>query len=120
MLKAMSRGEITLSIMADYSKAFDTVDYETLIRKLHKLRFSKDSMLLIANYLSSRRQFVQIDEKSSDCLTVTNEVLQGSIIGPILFNIYVHDLKHETCIQYADDTSIYRHLSTKKYGETLN
>ena len=117
ILKAMSRGEITLSVMADYSKAFDTVDYETLIRKLHKLRFSKDSMLLIANYLSSRRQFVQIDEKSSDCLTVTNGVPQGSILGPILFNIYVHDLKHETCatcIQYADDTSIYRHF---KHGE---
>ena len=74
-------------------------------------------MLLIANYLSSRRQFVQIDEKSSDCLTVTNGVPQGSILGPILFNIYVHDLKHETCatcIQYADDTSIYRHF---KHGE---
>ena len=122
ILRAMDRGEITLSVMADYSKAFDTVDYETLLRKLHKLRFSKDSMLLIADYLSSRHQYVQIDEKSSDRLIVTNGVPQGSILGPILFNIYVHDLKHETCatcVQYADDTSIYRHFKPEHLNENV-
>ena len=122
ILRAMDRGDITLSVMADYSKAFDTVDYETLLRKLHKLRFSKDSMLLIADYLSYRHQYVQIDEKSSDRLIVTNGVPQGSILGPILFNIYVHDLKHETCatcVQYADDTSIYRHFKPEHLNENV-
>lgn len=121
ILRAMSRGEITLSVMADYSKAFDTVDYETLIRKLHKLRFSKDSMLLIADYLSTRYQYVQIDEQFSNRLLVTNGVPQGSILGPILFNIYVHDLRHETCatcVQYADDTSIYRHFRPDHLNES--
>ena len=112
ILKAMNRGEVTLAVLADFSKAFDTVDFETLIRKLHSLRFSKKSLLIISNYLSHRYQYVQIDENKSSVLNITNGVPQGSILGPILFNIYVHDMATKTtakCIQYADDTSIYRH-----------
>jgi len=55
---------------------------------------------------------VQIDDKKSSTLIVTNGVPQGSILGPVLFNIYVHDMAAKTnakCVQYADDTSIYRH-----------
>ena len=112
ILKAMHRGEITLAVLADFSKAFDTVDFETLIKKLHSLRFSKKSLLVLANYLSNRYQYVQIDDKKSSILNVTNGVPQGSILGPILFNIYVYDMAAKTdakCVQYADDTSIYRH-----------
>ena len=110
ILKAMNRGEITLSIMADYSKAFDTVDYETLIYKLHKIGFSKNAKYLICSYLSNREQYVQIDCNKSKFRTVTHGVPQGSILGPVLFNIYVHDLNENvrgSCMQYADDTSIY-------------
>ena len=70
-------------------------------------------MLLIANYLASRHQYVQIDEKFSNREIVTNEIPQGSILGKILFNIYVHDLKHETCatcVQNADETSIHHNF----------
>ena len=115
-LKAMNRGEITLAVLADFSKAFDTVDFETLIKKLHSLRFSKNSLFVISNYLSNRLQYVQIDDKKSSILTVTNGVPQGSILGPILFNIYVHDMAAKTtakCVQYADDTSLYRHAKPK-------
>lgn len=110
ILKAMNRGEVTLAVMADYSKAFDTVDFETLIEKLHKIGFSKNATLLISSYLTDRLQFVQIDSNCSKKLVVTNGVPQGSILGPILFNIYVHDLNDNitgSCMQYADDTNIY-------------
>ena len=62
-------------------------------------------MLTLANYLSHRHQFVQVNEAASETLTVTNGVPQGSILGPILFDIYVHDMSDQTeasCFQYSD------------------
>lgn len=122
IVTAMHRGEITLAVMADFSKAFDTVDYESLITKLHQLKFSKASMYLLANYLSSRRQFTQVNDNVSQELTVTNGVPQGSILGPILFNIYVSDMSRETdaeLIQYADDTSVYRSCKPKMFDQCV-
>ena len=52
ILKAMDRGEVTISVFADYSKAFDTIDYETLIHKLHDLNISKTFLYWIVDYLS--------------------------------------------------------------------
>ena len=76
------------------------------------MNFSKSALMTLASYLSNRHQFVQINDSESDLLTVLNGVPQGSILGPVLFNIYVHDMSTNTdaeCIQYADDTSLYRH-----------
>jgi len=69
IIKAMDQGEITLSVMADFSKAFDTVDFEILLKKLHKLKFSKSAL---STLLSNRRQFIQINDKESNMLTVLN------------------------------------------------
>ena len=109
----MNSTEITLSVFADYSKAFDTVDYHTLLLKLHSLNFSNPSLKLILNYLCNRKQFVQIDDQKSNFNTVTFGVPQGSILGPILFNIYVSSMldttKSAKCLQFADDTTLYVH-----------
>ena len=116
IIKAMDRGEVTLAVMADFSKAFDTVDFEILIRKLQKLNLSISSLKILASYLSNRRQYVQINDVESQTLPVTNGVPQGSILGPVLFNIYVYDMSTKTdaaCHQYADDTSLYRHSKPK-------
>ena len=119
--RAMNNNEVMLSVFADYSKAFDTVNYKILLRKLHALEFSKGSLYLINNYLTGRKQYVQIDDKRSPRSNVTCGVPQGSILGPILFNLYVHDLSDNTtatCLQFADDTTIYRNCKVKNIQQT--
>ena len=92
ILRAMQRGEVTMAVLADYFKAFDTVVFETVLRKLRGLGFSTASFRLIVSYLTDRKPFVQIDEKTSKHIDVTFGVPQDSILRPILFNLYVNDI----------------------------
>ena len=112
LIWAMNRGEVTMMVCADYSKAFDTVQFKALLRKMHCMGFSKTFLLWVHNYLTQRRQFVQIDDRSSEMAPVHFGVPQGSILGPVLFNLYVADLQGMLdcpCYQYADDTTFYLH-----------
>ena len=81
----------------------------TLIQKLHSLNFSMDFLYWVFNYLTYRWHFVQI--KLSSLLAANYGVLQGSILGPILFNLILADMASITpksnCIQYADDSTLY-------------
>lgn len=66
----------------------------------------------MVDYLTDRRQMVQIDDRKSDLATVEFGVSQGSILGPVIFNLYVAELQKELqcdCYQYADDTTFYVH-----------
>ena len=65
LLNAMNKGAVTLPILADFSKAFDTVDYTVLIKKLSKLNMSPEFLHLILSYISARSQYVQIDSNKS-------------------------------------------------------
>lgn len=130
ILKSMSKGELTLSIFNDYSKAFDTVQYSTIIRKLHNLGFSHASLEWFISYLSDRLQFVQVNDNKSLINRCNFGVPQGSVLGPILFNLYVSDLQdidEGNVCQYADDTTQYEHCkisnlaaSVEKAEERLN
>ena len=112
VIKAMKRGEVTMMVCADYSKAFDTVQFKAVLMKMHGMGFSKKFLRWVLNYLCERQQFVQIDDASSELATVEFGVPHGSILGPILFNLYVSDLHEKLkcpCYQYADDTTFYQH-----------
>ena len=101
--KAMKSSEVTIAIFTDYSKAFDTIDFSILIKKMHTLNFSKCFLYWIFNHLPDRKHFVQIDSSISDILITNFGIHQGSILGPVLFNLCVVDMKNilseSQCIQ---------------------
>lgn len=111
---SIDKGLLAAGIACDLSKAFDCVSHTILLDKLYAYGIRGIANKWIASYLSNRSQFVQIltkeDSKvSSNCATVRMGVPQGSILGPLLFLIYVNDLptfvKETTIIMFADDTS---------------
>ena len=69
-LRAMKRGEVSLMVFADYSEAFDTVCFKTVLTKMHALGFSNEFLTWMVHYLFDRGQFVQIDDKTSSIETV--------------------------------------------------
>ena len=108
--RAMNAGEISIIVLIDFSKAFDTVSHDTLIRSLHKMGFSNDFLSWSLSYLSNRKQYVQIDAQQSKPMTTYTGVPQGSILGPLFFNLYVNGLWDSLAsrsIQYADNTTLY-------------
>ena len=95
----------------DLSKAYDCLPHDLLIAKLSAYGFEDSATSLISDYLSKRYQRVKIGSAFSSCLEILRGVPQGSILGPILFNIFINDLiffiqETEVC-NFADDTTIY-------------
>ena len=121
---AMKSGEVTLAVFVDFSKAFDIIDYNILIHKFHSLHFSKNILYLILNCISNWSHFVLIDSCCSNLLYSKFGVPQGSILGPVLFNLCVNDMKNCvptcTCPQYADDSTINRHCKMKDIKSCAN
>ncbi len=74
---AMKCGEVTIMVLADFSKAFDTIKYKTVLKKLGLLGFSKDYLKWTIQYLTGRKHFVQIDDNKSELCTVNFGVPQG-------------------------------------------
>ena len=112
---AMDQRQITILVLLDYSKAFQTVDHDVLLAKLKAhFNFSDMELCWFDSYLRGRRQRVMHQDKFSSIAEITNGVPQGSILGPLLFALYLNDISkaivHCQYHLYADDVQIY--LST--------
>ena len=110
----------------DSCNAFDTVDHSILLRKLELYGITDRNYAWIKSYLSNRLQYIQIDENSrTEFCVVKCGVPQGSILGPLLFLLYVNDLKNASSIldpvMFADDTNLfYIHSNVQKLFSAMN
>ena len=100
-----------LGIFVDLSKAFDTIDHKILLTKLQRYGIRGNTHDLIKSYLSRRHQYTEVLGEKSESLTVEYGVPQGSVLGPLLFILYINDIsrasKLGTFIMFADDTNIF-------------
>ena len=91
--EAIRSSEITLAVFTDYLKAFDTIDFSVLNKKMLTINFSKRFLYWDFSYLTDRQHFIQIDLNISNILCTNVGVPQRSIVGPVLFNLCVADVK---------------------------
>ena len=120
-LEAMDRKQVTALVLLDLSKAFDSIDHMSLLKKLRAVGTSKEAIEWFRSYLTGRKQSVRIGCETSEPRLVSHGVPQGSILGPALCNIYINDLpsvpKVGSLECYVDDSQL--HLSFPVRDATL-
>ena len=118
LMRAANQKQQTDLILLDFSKAFDKVNHEKLILKLHNHGIRGNTLKWIKNFLDNRTQSVVVNGSVSDSIPVSSGVPQGSVLGPLLFLVYINDLPvglKSRARLFADDTAVY--LSIKSAAE---
>ena len=112
-LKAINEGNMVVCVLVDFRKAFDLVDHKILLKKLKCYKCNNSCLSWFESYLQNRTQPVSLNDNLSEAADVIHGVPQGSILGPLLFLLFINDLplylqNTFTIVDlYADDTTIY-------------
>ena len=119
------KGEYTLGVFIDLSKAFDTVDNQILIKELLYYGIDGTALEWLKGYFKNRKQYLSSKDVSENCLDIICGVLQGSILESFLFLIYVNDLFKASNslmeVMFADNTNIFRsHKNIDKHFASMN
>ena len=109
--RVLDSGKIIVGVFLDLKKAFDTVDHDILLNKLYAYGIRDNIYDWFKSYLTDRKQFVGYNDSKSDIKHVSHGVPQGSILGPILFILYINDFSRASdllfSILFAYDTSVF-------------
>ena len=122
---AVERNETTVGIFLDLSKAFDTINHDILLYKLEHYGFRGVALDWLKSYLSNRKQFVRYQMQDSNHKIINCGVPQGSILGPLLFILYINDIVNTTSllelILFADDTTLlFSHQDIASQNDIIN
>ena len=113
--KELDNNKTPISIFLDLSKAFDTLNHKILITKLHYYGMDELTLAWFKSYLSNRKQALRFNDTLSEWENISTGVPQGSVLGPLLFLIYINDINNVSTlfheILFADDTSLLGTLS---------
>ena len=122
-VKIIDKGEVVLAVFLDLRRAFETVDRDLLLNKLNKYGLNGTVLKWFRSYLSNRQQKVKYNNVISDPVIVNYGVPQGTVLGPLLFLLYVNDIvkvvKQCKIELFADDTMIYISGTDLKYMEDI-
>jgi hypothetical protein len=120
---AMNKGQSQVdAIVLDFSKAFDMVPHQRLIHKVNSYGITGKTQHWIHAFLSSRTHEVVVNGTSSNTQAVTSGVPQGTVLGPLLFLLYINDIGNDldSIIRlFADDSAIYREINTPEDSPIL-
>ncbi len=109
IMTEMDKSNTPVNIFRDLSKAFDTLDHKILLNKLNYYGINGVSLKLMQSYLTDQKQYVEFNDTCSEMSTLTTSVPQGSILGLLLFIIYINDIAQASelfdFMIYADNTT---------------